>query len=103
MPLPQLDRRAERGAAAERQSSANVEPGVPVPPEAVLGGERPSLRIASAVQERLSMSLEGTAKFALGIFTVLDKAPSASGVYALFAGERWVHIGEADNIQLRLL
>ncbi|HSB68299.1 MAG TPA: hypothetical protein VLT62_03045 [Candidatus Methylomirabilis sp.] len=49
------------------------------------------------------MAWQGTEKFALGIFTVLEKSPGRSGVYALFSGERWVYIGSSDNIQVHLL
>jgi hypothetical protein len=49
------------------------------------------------------MPWQGTEKFALGIFTVLDKSPLRSGVYALFSGEKWVYIGESENIQVHLL
>jgi hypothetical protein len=49
------------------------------------------------------MPWQGTEKFALGIFTVLQKSPPQSGVYALFSGERWVYIGESENIQVHLL
>ena len=49
------------------------------------------------------MPWQGTEKFALGIFTVLEKSPLQSGVYALFSGEKWVYIGESENIQVHLL
>jgi hypothetical protein len=49
------------------------------------------------------MSWKGTSKFALGIFTVLAKAPADSGLYALFTRDKWIYIGEAENIQVHLL
>lgn len=49
------------------------------------------------------MPWQGTEKFAFGIFTVLEKSPIQSGVYALFSGEKWVYIGESENIQVHLL
>ena len=49
------------------------------------------------------MGWQGTEKFAFGIFTVLEKSPGRSGVYALFSGEKWVYIGSSDNIQVHLL
>jgi hypothetical protein len=49
------------------------------------------------------MPWKGTTKFALGIFTVLAKAPADSGLYALFTREEWIYIGEAENIQVHLL
>ncbi len=49
------------------------------------------------------MSWKGTAKFALGIFTVLAKAPADSGLYALFTRDEWIYIGETENIQVQLL
>ncbi|HSB70861.1 MAG TPA: GIY-YIG nuclease family protein [Candidatus Methylomirabilis sp.] len=49
------------------------------------------------------MSWNGTEKFPLGTFTVLEKAPPESGVYALYAGRKWVYVGQSENIQLRLL
>lgn len=49
------------------------------------------------------MPWQGTEKYAFGIFTVLDKSPLQSGVYALFCGEKWVYIGASENIQVHLL
>lgn len=49
------------------------------------------------------MAWRGSEKFAFGIFTVLDKSPLDSGIYALFSGERCVYVGSSENIQIRLL
>jgi hypothetical protein len=49
------------------------------------------------------MPWQGTEKFAFGIFTVLQKSPAQSGVYALYSGELWVYIGASQNIQVHLL
>lgn len=49
------------------------------------------------------MPWQGTKKYAFGIFTVLEKSPTQSGVYALFTGDEWVYIGAARNIQVHLL
>jgi hypothetical protein len=49
------------------------------------------------------MPWQGTKKYAFGIFTVLEKSPTQSGVYALFAGDQWVYIGAARSIQIHLL
>ena len=49
------------------------------------------------------MPWQGTEKFAFGIFTVLQKSPAKSGVYALYSGEQWVYIGASRNIQVHLL
>lgn len=34
---------------------------------------------------------------------IIRNAPNASGVYALFTQQRWVYIGESNDIQRRLL
>jgi excinuclease UvrABC nuclease subunit len=49
------------------------------------------------------MPWQGTEKFAFGIFTVLEKCPVNSGVYALFTGEKCIYVGASENIQVRLL
>lgn len=49
------------------------------------------------------MPWKGTEKFPLGTFTVLEKSPPEPGVYALYAGRKWVYVGQSENIQLRLL
>ena len=41
--------------------------------------------------------------YALGFRAVQDRAPDASGVYAIFTSQRWVHIGETDDIRRSLL
>jgi hypothetical protein len=33
---------------------------------------------------------------------VIEKAPKAPGVYAIFTSKRWVHVGETDDIQQNL-
>ena len=35
--------------------------------------------------------------------SILQNAPNASGVYALFTRNEWVYIGESGDIQARLL
>lgn len=50
------------------------------------------------------MPWRGTKKFAFGIFTVLEKCPLNSGVYALFTGDdKCVYVGASENIQIHLL
>ena len=34
---------------------------------------------------------------------VVDKAPSAAGRYAIFTSQRWVHVGESNDIRESLL
>jgi hypothetical protein len=41
--------------------------------------------------------------YALGFRAVQDRAPDASGIYAIFTPQRWLHIGETDNIRRSLL
>jgi hypothetical protein len=33
---------------------------------------------------------------------VIEKAPKTSGVYCIFTSKRWIHVGEADDIQQNL-
>jgi hypothetical protein len=49
------------------------------------------------------MPWQGTEKFAFGIFTVLEKCPLNSGVYALFVGDECVYVGASENMQVHLL
>jgi hypothetical protein len=47
-----------------------------------------------------------TAESATYTFThraVIDKAPTASGVYSIFSSQRWVYVDESDDIQKSLL
>ena len=41
--------------------------------------------------------------YALGFRAVQDRAPDASGIYAIFTPQRWLHIGETDDIRRSLL
>ena len=41
--------------------------------------------------------------YALGFRAVQDRAPDASGIYAIFTPRRWLHIGETDDIRRSLL
>lgn len=49
------------------------------------------------------MPWQGSEKFAFGIFTVLEKCPLNSGVYALFTGDQCIYVGASENIQIHLL
>jgi hypothetical protein len=40
--------------------------------------------------------------YALGFRAVQDKAPSASGVYAIFTSRRWLYVGKSDDIRQSL-
>ena len=40
--------------------------------------------------------------YALGFRAVQDKAPSASGVYAIYTSRRWLYVGESDDIRQSL-
>jgi predicted GIY-YIG superfamily endonuclease len=37
------------------------------------------------------------------VFSIRENGSPESGVYALFNGETWIYLGDADNIQQRLL
>jgi hypothetical protein len=41
--------------------------------------------------------------YALGFRAVQDRAPQASGVYAIFTPRRWLYVGETDDIRRSLL
>ena len=41
--------------------------------------------------------------YALGFRAVLDRAPGASGIYAIFTRQRWLRISESDDIRRSLL
>jgi hypothetical protein len=41
--------------------------------------------------------------YALGFRAVQDRAPDASGIYAIFTPRRWLHIVETDDIRRSLL
>jgi hypothetical protein len=40
--------------------------------------------------------------YAFGFRAVQDKAPSASGVYAIFTPRRWLYVGQSDDIRQSL-
>jgi len=40
--------------------------------------------------------------YVFGFRAVQDKAPSASGVYAIFTSRRWLYVGETDDIRQSL-
>lgn len=40
--------------------------------------------------------------YIFGFRAVQDKAPSASGVYAIFTSRRWLYVGESDDIRQSL-
>lgn len=48
------------------------------------------------------MSWTNTDGYKFDLLHVMALAPSLSGVYGLRNSERWIHIGETENIQQRL-
>ena len=40
--------------------------------------------------------------FTFAYRAVREKAPSASGVYTIYSSQRWVYVGESDNIRQSL-
>jgi len=40
--------------------------------------------------------------YMLAYQAVREKAPNASGVYSLYTAQRWVYVGESDDIQQSL-
>lgn len=40
--------------------------------------------------------------YVLGYKAVQDKAPAASGVYTIYTPQRWLYVGESDNVRKSL-
>ena len=53
--------------------------------------------------KRLMMRDQIGDTYVLGFRAVQDRAPDASGIYAIFTPRRWLHIGETDDIRRSLL
>ena len=49
------------------------------------------------------MSLEAARRYEFQYGVIQANAPRYSGVYALFRGEEWLYVGEADSIYIGLL
>jgi hypothetical protein len=49
------------------------------------------------------MPWQGSERFAFEIFSILQHAPTRSGVYVTVARGKWVYVGEADNLCGQLL
>src|SRR5487761_1080820 len=49
------------------------------------------------------MSWNGSGRFPFTQQSIIDNAPTVSGVYALFNDQQWIYIGEGIDIQARLL
>ena len=45
---------------------------------------------------------EGSATYAFAYQAVQEKAPSASGVYTIYTSQRWLYVGESDDVQRSL-
>jgi len=41
--------------------------------------------------------------YVLGFRAVQDRAPSVSGIYAIFTPRRWLYVGETDDIRRSLM
>lgn len=48
------------------------------------------------------MVYDGGDTYMLGYQAVHEKAPAASGVYTIYTSQRWVHVGESDDIRQSL-
>ena len=48
------------------------------------------------------MADESNDTYALGYRAVQDKAPTMSGVYTIYTSQRWLYIGESENVQQSL-
>lgn len=48
------------------------------------------------------MAYEAGSTYAFTYQGVQEKAPSASGVYTIYTSQRWVYVGESDDIQQSL-
>lgn len=48
------------------------------------------------------MAYEDGETYVLAYQAVREKAPNASGVYSLYTSQRWVYVGESDDIQQSL-
>jgi len=49
------------------------------------------------------LSLEAARRYEFRYGVIQANAPRDSGVYALFRGEEWLYVGEADSIYIGLL
>ena len=48
------------------------------------------------------MAFEGSETYAFGYQAVHEKAPNASGVYTIYSSQRWLYVGESDDIRQSL-
>ena len=48
------------------------------------------------------MAYDGGETYPLAYQAVQVKAPNASGVYTIYTSQRWVHVGESDDIRQSL-
>jgi len=55
--------------------------------------------IAAPIAPTSKMSDERGETYVLGYAGVRQKAPAASGVYAIHSSSRWIYIGESDDIR----
>jgi hypothetical protein len=49
------------------------------------------------------MAYDGGETYVFAYQAVQEKAPNASGVYTIYTSQRWVHVGESDDIRQSLL
>ncbi len=47
----------------------------------------------------VAVAYEGTETYVFGHRAVQDMAPQASGVYTMYTSQRWLYVGESDDIR----
>ncbi len=64
---------------------------------------RPQVPKASkATRLEKSVKYPAGESYALGFRAVQDKAPSASGIYAIFTSRRWLYVGKSQDVRQSL-
>ena len=48
------------------------------------------------------MAYDHTDTYAFGYRAVQDKAPNMSGVYTIYTSQRWLYVGESDDVKQSL-
>ena len=48
------------------------------------------------------MAYEDSGTYVFGYKAIQDKAPNASGVYTIYTSQRWLYVGESDDIRQSL-
>lgn len=48
------------------------------------------------------MTSDGDNSYAFGYRAVRERAPSESGVYTIYTSQRWLYVGESDDIRQSL-